>query len=139
MLMMGYAFDHPSGTYEMFNPATDTIIISNSVQWSSFSRWDVQASDPAVGKVLQSLSIRPSVIVDDPIRSTPHVNFANNPPQVIADDATAVSSAAKSLSLSILLTVPLLTTLVIRHVAPGVKVFYHHPWSLFPTQMFSVP
>ena len=101
MLMMGYAFDHPSGTYEMFNPATDTIIISNSVQWSSFSRWDVQASDPAVGKVLQSLSIRPSVIVDDPIRSPPHVNFANNPPQVIADDATAVSFAAKSHSLSL--------------------------------------
>ena len=27
MLMVGYAFNHPSGTYEMYNPATDTIVI----------------------------------------------------------------------------------------------------------------
>ena len=46
MIMVGYAFNHPSGIYEMYNPTTDTIVLSNSVKWSSFNRWDVKSAVP---------------------------------------------------------------------------------------------
>jgi len=39
MVFVGYAMDHPSGTYEMYNPATNRIVTTDSVDFASFKRW----------------------------------------------------------------------------------------------------
>ena len=51
MMMVGYALTHPSGTYEFYNPNTDSIIISNSVKWSVFNRWEATNVDSMSGKL----------------------------------------------------------------------------------------
>ena len=51
MMMVGYALDHPSGTYNFYNPATNNIVLSNSVKWNDFSRWEVSGADGDVGKL----------------------------------------------------------------------------------------
>ena len=56
MMMVGYALDHPSGTYEFYKPSTNNIIVSNSVKWNDFSRWEVSGSDSAIGQLLQEKS-----------------------------------------------------------------------------------
>ena len=45
MLFVGYALDHPSGTYRMYNPGTDNVVITNSVKWSVFNPWQAQSMD----------------------------------------------------------------------------------------------
>ena len=51
MMFVGYALNHPSGTYEFYNPTTDGIVISNSVRWKDFNRWEATRIDSAVGKL----------------------------------------------------------------------------------------
>ena len=102
MLMVGYAFNHPSGTYEMYNPATDTIVVSNSIKWSSFTRWDLQATDPTIKNLLQDSTRPPVTVIDDDISSSAKVKFNDSPPQVLTDDQTVLSSDGKSLSLDTL-------------------------------------
>ena len=41
MIMEGYAKEYPTGTYRFWNPKTKRIIVSDSVQWSEFKRWQV--------------------------------------------------------------------------------------------------
>ena len=38
MIFIGYALDHPSSTYKFYNPTTNSIITSDSVKWSAFTR-----------------------------------------------------------------------------------------------------
>ena len=45
MLIVGYAVDHPSGTHRMYNPGTDSIVITNCVKWSVFNPWQAQSMD----------------------------------------------------------------------------------------------
>jgi len=42
MMFVGYALDHPSGTYKFYNPTTDAVNISNSVRWSDFKPWEAE-------------------------------------------------------------------------------------------------
>ena len=102
MLMVGYAFNHPSDTYEMYNPATDTIVVSNSIKWSSFTRWDLQATDPTIKNLLQDSTRPPITVIDDDISSSAKVKFNDSPPQVLTNDQTILSSDDKSLSLDTL-------------------------------------
>jgi len=51
MMMVGYAMDHPSGTYRFYNTTTDNIVASNSVKWSDYKRWEVASVDSAVGNL----------------------------------------------------------------------------------------
>jgi len=51
MMMVGYAMDHPSGTYRFYNPMTDNIVVSNSVKWSDYKRWEAASVDSAVGNL----------------------------------------------------------------------------------------
>ena len=37
MMMVGYALNNPSGTYELYYPNTDSIIIRSSVKWNAFN------------------------------------------------------------------------------------------------------
>jgi hypothetical protein len=46
MMFVGYALDHPSGTYEMYNPATKRIITTDSVEFASFKRWKAKEAMP---------------------------------------------------------------------------------------------
>jgi len=39
MMFVGYAMDHPSGTYEMYNPSTKRIITTDSVDFAAFKMW----------------------------------------------------------------------------------------------------
>ena len=39
--MVGYAKEYPAGTYKFWNPKTKRIIVSDSVKWSEFKRWQV--------------------------------------------------------------------------------------------------
>ena len=41
LMFMGYALDHPSGTYEFYNHTTNAIVISNSVRWSDSKLWKI--------------------------------------------------------------------------------------------------
>ena len=41
MIMVGYAKEYPLGTYQFYNPKTKRIIVSDSVQWTDFSRWKI--------------------------------------------------------------------------------------------------
>ena len=101
MLIVGYAFNHPSGTYEMYNPTTDTIVLSNSVKWTAFNRWDVQNQSSNVGKMLQQPAT-PAINIADPEEPT-KVRFAEDPPQIHDDDVdTDISSEAQSLTLETL-------------------------------------
>ena len=54
MMCVGYAFNHPSGTYEFYDPSSDSIVISNSVKQSSFIRWDASRSDSSAGILLNN-------------------------------------------------------------------------------------
>ena len=51
MMMVGYALDHPSGTYRFYNPLTGKIITSNSVSWSKFNRWNILTMDKEIEKL----------------------------------------------------------------------------------------
>ena len=51
MMFVGYALDHPSGTYKFYNPTTDAIIESNSVRWSDFKPWEATNLEDAIGKL----------------------------------------------------------------------------------------
>ncbi len=51
MMFVGYALNHPSGTYEFYNPTNDSIVISNSVKWSNFIRWDAQSDDSSTANL----------------------------------------------------------------------------------------
>ena len=42
MMMAGYTLNHLSGTYEFYNPNTDSIIISNSVKWKDLIGGNLQ-------------------------------------------------------------------------------------------------
>jgi len=46
MMFVGYALDHPSGTYEMYNPGTKRIITTDSVEFASFKRWKAKEAMP---------------------------------------------------------------------------------------------
>ena len=101
MLMVGYAFNHPSGTYEMYNPTTNTIVLSNSVKWTAFNRWDVKNQSSNVGKMLHQ-PVTPAIKIADPEEPS-KVRFAEDPPLIHDDDVdTDISSEAKSLSLETL-------------------------------------
>ena len=45
MLMIGYAMNHPSGTYRFYNPRTKSVVLSNNVQWTEWKRWEVDQED----------------------------------------------------------------------------------------------
>ena len=51
MIFIGYSMNHPSGTYEFYNPVNDSIVISNSVKWSNFIRWDARSNDTPTGNL----------------------------------------------------------------------------------------
>ena len=54
MMFVGYALDHPSGTYKFYNPTTDSIITSDSVKWSAFIRWDAASGDDKLRNLFSS-------------------------------------------------------------------------------------
>ena len=54
MMMVGYALNHHSGTYEFYNPNTDNIIISNSAKWKYFNRWEYTKVDDTIIKLLKN-------------------------------------------------------------------------------------
>lgn len=45
MLMIGYAMNHPSGTYRFYNPKTKSVVVSNNVKWTEWKRWEVDGED----------------------------------------------------------------------------------------------
>ena len=40
MILVGYAFVHPVGSYRFFNPKTERVVISDSVKWAEFKPWN---------------------------------------------------------------------------------------------------
>ena len=51
MMFVGYALDHPSGTYKFYNPTTDAINIIKSVRWSDFKLWEAEKLEEAIWKL----------------------------------------------------------------------------------------
>jgi hypothetical protein len=45
MLMIGYAVDHPSGTYRFYNPRTQSVVLSNNIRWTEWKQWEVDHDD----------------------------------------------------------------------------------------------
>ena len=41
MIMVGYAKEYPVGTYRLYNPKTKRVVVSDSVQWTKFNRWNI--------------------------------------------------------------------------------------------------
>ena len=41
MLIVGYAKEYPVGTYRLYNPKTKRVVVSDSVQWTKFKRWNI--------------------------------------------------------------------------------------------------
>ena len=86
MMFVGYALNHPSGTYEFYNPNTDSIIVSNSVKWQHFSRREVTAIDSAAGKLFlkqanQTVNLSDSDSnsdFDTPIHQTPLLSSSSS-------------------------------------------------------------
>ena len=50
-MFVGYALDQSSRTYKFYNPTTDDIAMSNSVQWSLFKPWEVANLEEATGNL----------------------------------------------------------------------------------------
>jgi hypothetical protein len=40
MIMVGYADNHSLDVYRMYNPITDTVILSRDVKWTNWERSD---------------------------------------------------------------------------------------------------
>ena len=59
MMMVGYALNHPSGTYEMYNPTTDSVIVTDSVKWKDFTRWEATSMDSTIGKLYDNKNTSP--------------------------------------------------------------------------------
>ena len=53
MTMIGYAMDHPSGTYRFYNLTTDNIVVSNSAMWSEYKRWEATSVNSTIGNLLE--------------------------------------------------------------------------------------
>ena len=60
MLMVGYALEHPSGTYRLYDPNNDSIVTSNSVTWTDFKPWQAASVDTAIGE-LKDNAVEPTV------------------------------------------------------------------------------
>ena len=86
MMFVAYSLQHPSGTYEFYDPVNDSIVISNSVKWSNYTRWDASSSDSPVGK----LSTTPS--------STSSTSFLSDSDDDSDPQGAAVSSNKIELS-----------------------------------------
>ena len=86
MMFVGYALNHPNGTYEIYNPNTDSIIVSNSVKWQHFSWWEATAIDSAAGKLFskqanQTVNLSDSDSESDfhtPIHQTPWLSLSSS-------------------------------------------------------------
>jgi hypothetical protein len=55
-MMVGYALNHPSGTYKFYNPITDSMVISNSTKWSIFHPWEAKSFQDKMGKLFEKAS-----------------------------------------------------------------------------------
>jgi len=62
MTMIGYAMDHPSGTYRFYNLTTDHVVVSNSVKWSDYKRWEATSVDSAIGNLLEEKKVTETVV-----------------------------------------------------------------------------
>ena len=51
MLMVGYALEHPSGTYRFYDPNNDSIVTSDSVTWTDFQPWQAASVDTTIGQL----------------------------------------------------------------------------------------
>ena len=96
MMMIGYALDHPSGMYHMYNPTTDSVVISNSVKWKDFNRWKVSSSDKPTTNLYGPSQTDHSTAIEDPITSNHEpdnlVTFLDQaPPSLPSDDDDSIS------------------------------------------------
>ena len=41
IVMVGKAKEYPAGTYRFYNPKTKRVVVSDSVQWTKFNRWNI--------------------------------------------------------------------------------------------------
>ena len=51
IMFVGYALDHPSGTYCFYKPESDSIVVSKYVKWKCFNRWEVSQQDQKLHKL----------------------------------------------------------------------------------------
>ena len=113
MMMIGYALDHPSGTYQFYNPNTDTVIISNSVKWSAFNRWEAANVATRAGQLFDANNTNQDHESSDDdfeeeiqgVRPAPKVSFA---PTVISPESTTT-------------TIPSVETSEVDSTVPGVQ------------------
>ena len=56
MMMIGYALEHPSETYKMYNPKTDSVVITNSIKWTDFNRWELKSSEKHIRQLYDAES-----------------------------------------------------------------------------------
>ena len=54
--MIGYSLEHPNETYEMYNSETDSIIITYSIKWTDFNRWELKSSEIQICKLYDAES-----------------------------------------------------------------------------------
>jgi hypothetical protein len=81
MIVVGYADNHSPDVYRMYNPNTDTVILSRDVKWTNWER-----SDPTEAlKALQDLTV-PVPNVVPPIEQQPPSDDMNPGAHVIPDD-----------------------------------------------------
>jgi hypothetical protein len=71
MLMIGYAMNHPSGTYRFYNPKSKSVVLSNNVKWTEWKRWEVSNED--LNRLLEH-------------DGSTDENFSNNPYSSLFDD-----------------------------------------------------
>jgi len=55
MILVGYALDHPIGSYRFFNPETERVIISDSVKWAKFKSWNAHERWSYLTRIVQYL------------------------------------------------------------------------------------
>ena len=42
MIITVYELKDPSGTYEIYKPKTDSVVMTNSIKWTDFNRWELK-------------------------------------------------------------------------------------------------
>ena len=70
MIMVGYALNSISGTYRMFNPATNAIIETNSVSWRDFERFRDKVDCELLEEDPQANTAKPTPVPSSTVSST---------------------------------------------------------------------
>ena len=86
MLMVGYALEHPSGTYRFYDPNNDSIVTSDSVTWTDFQPWQAASVDTTIGQLKNNVKTPATEIKQE----TNEINLEHNESTEPAPPSTSI-------------------------------------------------